>query len=237
MDKLLIFIFLIHFSVFSQEKWNTLKIEEIAQNHFVFTTYQEIDNVPFPSNGMFVIGQDIVLIIDSPWNESQFQNLLDSIQVRAPKKQIMSISTHFHDDRTMALDFFKSKGVKTYSSAKTKELCQLRNEKQAAYTFSNDTVFSFLGLKFETFYPGKGHTEDNILVYFPESKILFGGCFVKSIENKSLGFIGDADIKEWKKSVKKVIRKYKDANIVVPGHFKWSDTQALTHTLNIIQKR
>lgn len=231
-----LFIFFLSFQVFAQEKWNTLKIEEIKPNYFLYTTYNLFDDVPFPANGLYIVGDSEIVIIDTPWNEAQFQNLLDSIEKRHHKKVTYCISTHFHDDRTKALTFFESKGVKTYSSVRTKELCLERNENLAKYTFLNDTIFNLSGIKFETYYPGKGHTEDNIVIYFPNAKILYGGCFVKSIENNSLGFIGDAFVKDWKKSLKKVIHMYGTAEIVIPGHFAISDSKALNHTLKILKK-
>lgn len=230
-------IFTFQLSFLAQEKTNSLEIKEIKSNYFLFTTYKLYDNVPFPSNGLYVVGDSAIVMIDTPWNSEQLQSLLDSIELKHHKKVTHCLSTHFHDDRTIGLEYYKAKGVKTYSSVRTKELCILRKEKVAEFSFTKDTVFQVSGLKFETFYPGKGHTEDNILIYFPAAKLLYGGCFVKSLENKSLGFIGDAYLKDWKKSVKKVIKKYPEAEIVIPGHFAHSDTKALHHTLKLLKEK
>lgn len=44
------------------------------------------------------------------------------------------------------------------------------------------TNLKFGNMKVETFYSGKGHTEDNIVVWLPQFNILAGGCLVKSAE-------------------------------------------------------
>ena len=37
----------------------------------------------------------------------------------------------------------------------------------------------------EPFYPGPGHTEDNIVVYFRKRNLLFGGCLLKTMRQKN----------------------------------------------------
>ena len=83
------------------------------------------------------------------------------------------------------------------------------------------------------FYPGAGHTQDNIVVWLPKQKILFGGCFVKSIHSKNLGNMEDASVKDWPKSIQKVINKYPNIKIVVPGHGKVGDVNLLKHTAQL----
>jgi metallo-beta-lactamase class B len=86
----------------------------------------------------------------------------------------------------------------------------------------------------EVYFPGESHSIDNVVVYFHNRKILFGGCMVKSLKSKTPGFTGDANMQEWPKSVKKVLEIYKDARIVVPGHGKWGDTKLLNHTIELL---
>jgi glyoxylase-like metal-dependent hydrolase (beta-lactamase superfamily II) len=66
----------------------------------------------------------------------------------------------------------------------------------------------------EIFYPGPAHSPDNIVVYFPSAKLLFGGCMVRA--DGQLGNLTDADLKKWPESIRK-LRKY-DARLIVPGH-------------------
>lgn len=82
----------------------------------------------------------------------------------------------------------------------------------------------------EVFYPGPGHSSDNIVVWLPEHKFLFGGCFVKSLNSKSLGYTDDADIEKWPHSMQKLINNYPTVKRVLPGHGKIGNTELLTHT-------
>jgi metallo-beta-lactamase class B len=87
----------------------------------------------------------------------------------------------------------------------------------------------------EVYFPGESHSTDNVVVYFHNRKILFGGCMVKSLESRGPGFTKDANMEEWPKSVEKVLKKYKDARIVVPGHGNWGDTKLLKHTIELLE--
>ena len=86
----------------------------------------------------------------------------------------------------------------------------------------------------EVYFPGESHSMDNVVVYFHNRKILFGGCMIKSLQSKGPGFTGDANMEEWPKSVQKVSERYKDARIVIPGHGDWGDTELLIHTIEIL---
>jgi len=86
----------------------------------------------------------------------------------------------------------------------------------------------------EVYFPGESHSMDNVVVYFNNRRILFGGCMIKSLESKGPGFTDDANMEEWPKSVEKVLNKYKNARIVIPGHGNWGDAKLLKHTIDLL---
>ncbi len=214
-----------------------LKITHLSGDYYIFTTYKSINGNPFPSNGMYCVTENGVVMFDTPWDTTQFQSLLDSIDSRHNKKVIICIATHYHDDRTAGLEFFRKKGIKTYSSKQTYDLCKEHNEKQAEFYFNNDTTFTFGNHSFQTYYPGEGHTKDNIVIWCNDAAILYGGCLVKSTENEGLGNIADANLNEWSKTIKNVIRKYPKPAFVIPGHFGWTSNEGLKHTLKLLKNK
>ncbi|MEO5581244.1 MAG: subclass B1 metallo-beta-lactamase [Saprospiraceae bacterium] len=230
---LLITLFLSFYS-YSQVQ-SKLKISKLLDRFYIYTTYGDPgDGSTYPSNGMYVITPKGVVLIDTPWDTTQFQPLLDSIYLRHHQKVAFCISTHFHSDRTAGLDYFRTQGIKTYSSKQTYDLCNERHEKLAQYYFTSDTVFKLCNKQLETYYPGPGHAPDNIVIWFKDAQVLYGGCFVKSTETNSPGNLGDANLNEWKISLNKVVKKYPSANYVIPGHLGW-DQNGLLHTLEIVE--
>jgi metallo-beta-lactamase class B len=90
---------------------------------------------------------------------------------------------------------------------------------------------------FDAYYPGEGHTKDNIVIWFEKEKILYGGCLVKSVENDDIGFIGDANLTAWPKTMENLINKYHQPAYVIPGHFGWADNKSLEHTLLVVKNK
>lgn len=219
-------------SGFSQK----LDITHLTGNFYVYTTYKDIGGRPFPSNGLYLVTGNGVVLIDTPWDETQFQPLLDSILKRHHAKPVLCIATHYHDDRTAGLEYFRSKGIQTYTSKQTLDLCKKHHEKKAEFSFKKDTVFNVGGNKIQTFYPGKGHTQDNIIIWFEQDKVLYGGCFVKSTQSAGLGNIADADLKAWPKSMRKLIKKFPRRQFIIPGHQSWTNNKSLEHTLKLLEQ-
>ncbi len=92
------------------------------------------------------------------------------------------------------------------------------------------------GETFDFFFPGESHTVDNTIVYLPNQDILFGGCMIRALSDQSPGFIKYANMQAWPISVQKVIDKYPDVQIVIPGHGSVGDHSLLDHTVQVLEK-
>jgi glyoxylase-like metal-dependent hydrolase (beta-lactamase superfamily II) len=224
-------------TTFGQDKNHKLEITRLTSDFYIYTTYGDLGNGSlYPANGMYLVTNKGVVLFDSPWDKTQFQPLLDSIQAKHNRKVIMCIATHFHDDRTAGLDYYRQKGIKTYTTKQTDELSKAKNQPRAEYLIEKDTIFNIGQYQFETFYPGKGHAPDNIVIWFGNKKVLYGGCFIKSTETNSPGNLSDANIDEWIKSIKRVQAKCPNPDFVIPGHQDWKSKKSLQHTLSILKK-
>jgi metallo-beta-lactamase class B len=58
---------------------------------------------------------------------------------------------------------------------------------------------------------------------------------VKEMKSKSPGNLSDADVNSWPSTIQKVMKKYKETQIVVPGHGLWGGTELLQHTLDLLE--
>ena len=232
----LLLTLLIISNLIGQTTSNGLKISHLTGGFYVYTTYKDLNGYLFPSNSMYLVTDSGVVLFDTPWDTTQFKPLLDSIWRKHSKEAILCISTHYHDDRTAGLEFLKQKGVITYTSKQTFDLCKEHNEKQAEFYFTQDTTFAVGSQQFETYYPGEGHTKDNIVIWFNKEKVLYGGCLVKSTENKGLGNIADANLLEWEQAIKNVTQKFSKPRFVIPGHFGWTSNKGLTHTIELLKQ-
>jgi metallo-beta-lactamase class B len=214
----------------------SLIISLLTGDFYVYTTYGSYKGEPVPSNSMYLVTSKGVVLFDTPWDSTQFQPLLDSIKIKHNKDVVLCISTHFHDDRTAGLEYYRLKGIKTYTTDRTDELSKARNDKRAEFLMYKDTTFTIGQHSFQTYYGGQGHTPDNIVVWFDKEKILYGGCLVKSTEAEDLGNLSDANVKEWPATIKNIRRKFGNPDYIIPGHQDWHNKESLAHTLDLIRQ-
>jgi metallo-beta-lactamase class B len=223
-------------STFGQPPTTNLKISHLAGNFYVFTTYNLYKGNRISANGMYLITNSGAVIFDTPWDSTQFQPLLDSIQYKHHKKVIICISTHFHEDRTGGLEYYRNQGIRTYTTKQTDELSSKRGMKRAQYLINKDTVFTVGQYSFSTYYPGPGHAPDNIVIWFDKEKILYGGCLIKSTADTDLGNLSDANTGKYATTIMNVQRKCPNPKYIIPGHDDWTNTKSLEHTLLMAEK-
>jgi metallo-beta-lactamase class B len=221
---------------YSQTKGRELNISHLTGDFYIFTTYKTFQGNPVSANGMYLVTTKGIVMIDTPWDTSQFQPLLDSIKLRHKKNVVMCLATHSHEDRTGGFDYYRKQSINTFTSRQTDEISKQRGEKRAEFLFSKDTVFTVGQYTFQTYFAGPGHTPDNIVVWFEKDKILYGGCLVKSTEAENLGYTGDANIKEWPATIQKIQMKFKNPKYIIPGHQDWKSGKSLEHTLILLKE-
>lgn len=221
---------------FGQSKNSPLQISHLTGDFYVYKTFHDYKGTLISANAMYLVTDKGVVLFDAPWDGTQFQPLLDSIKAKHHKDVVMHFATHSHEDRAGGLEFYRQKGIKTYTIKLTDEILQKNNEKRAEFVIPNDTLFTVGNHTFEVYYPGKGHAPDNIVVWFNKEKILYGGCFIKSADAKDLGYLGDADVKEWENAIKKVQTKFKSPKFIITGHDDWTALTSLKHTFKLVQE-
>lgn len=207
-----------------------LKITPLTGDFYVFETYNYYKNTRVPANGMYVVTSDGVVLFDTPWDTTQFQPLLDSITVRHKKKVILAFASHFHEDRTAGLEYYRERGIKTFTTYLTDSLSKSTSKKRAEFLIQHDTTFTVGSYRFEVYYPGHGHTLDNIVVWFEKERVLYGGCLIKSTDDKTLGNLSDANPIIYAITLEKLKRKYRNPKYVIPGHNSWANPKSLDHT-------
>jgi len=227
-------------SVKTSQLNDQMTIAPLAVNVFQHISYKQVNNYGMvPASGLILVDGKDAHIIDTPWTEADTKNLVAWIKEQGliPKT---SISTHFHDDRAGGIPYLNKLLIPTYASKLTNQLLESNNKQAATHHLlmnnNHENKQILANGNIEVFSPGPGHSPDNIVVWLPKHKLLFGGCFVKSLHSKTLGYTGDADLAQWPVSIKKLIDKYPLAKTVVPGHGKIGGVNLLTHTLTLALK-
>jgi len=240
--------------------------DDLYCSEIMDSTYVIIHKFPGNCNSMFVlVGDNKGVLIDTPNETTGTKSLLDWIDTKFGDLELIAINTGFHNDNLGGNEYLRSKGIRIYGAGLTARLIEAKADDLKAFMLDytskqedkkyfqafSDVAFlpptdtfainDGLNLKingetFSVYFPGESHTIDNVVVYLKNKNILFGGCMILSMGHKRPGFIADANLVEWPKSVEIIKEKYKDAKIVIPGHGVWGDNQLLSHTIDILNK-
>ena len=124
----------------------------------------------------------------------------------------------------------------TYTTSLTDEFSKKNNKKRAEYLIENDTLFNVGQYSFETYYPGQGHTADNIVIWFDKEKILYGGCLIKGADAENLGYLGDGNVIEYYSTLKKVQQKCPTPKFIIISHSEWDNINSLKHSIKLAKK-
>ena len=232
MAFVLVFHLVTLFPAFSHAKVPEMQIEEITQNVYLHRSYHFVDGYGVVgSNGLIVVDNDQAFLVDTAWSSKDTEKLVLWIKQKGLHLE-GSVSTHSHEDRTAGIDWLNKNGIPTYASAKTNQLLKAQEKPLAKNTFAG-TEAKLMDGAIRLYFPGKGHAADNIVLWLPRDKILFGGCLVRSLASKTLGYTGEASIEDWPQSISNTLAKFPTAETVVPGHGEIGDQKLLNHTKDL----
>ena len=205
--------------------FGSVEVNKISENGFVYT-YAMPGAGNYQANGMFYIVKDKALLIDTPGEDGITDSLITWITNTYKVSIEAIVITHWHmADRLGGLNAVHKRGIKSYASTQTINEAKKRNLPVPENAFDKTLTLKIGGKKVICEYPGAGHTIDNSVVWFPEDKVLFGGCLVKDYQAANLGYTADSDLKEWPKTIMKLEKKFNSAKIVIPGHGMWAESK------------
>ncbi|WP_299251802.1 subclass B1 metallo-beta-lactamase [uncultured Aquimarina sp.] len=210
-----------------------LQMIKLNNHNYIHISYITLKNgATFPCNGFVYLNNNEAYVFDSPATDKATTELISWLRNEQKTTIKGVVFNHFHEDCTKGIEIFKKYDITTIASNNTKKLMIQKGIPEPDQTFDN-----YLELKLQdkiiinSFF-GEAHSEDNIVSYFPEESILFGGCMIKSINAKK-GNLTDATINEWSKTVTKIKEAYPNLETIIPGHGTYGDQSLLDYTISL----
>ncbi len=184
-------------------------------------------------NGLIVVADSTAYLVDTPWDRDDILVIQTWLDQRSLTLAGV-IATHSHDDAGGNLDIFHRQLIPTWASTLTNDFLLEKDEEAATHAFTDaETV---LADTIEVFYPGPGHTLDNIVVWLPKQRLLFGGCFIRALETNSMGYTAEGDVKQWGSSAQRVMDRYPTIQTVVPGHGEIGTVEMILKTQRMAEQ-
>lgn len=214
---------------------DSITLTRISPHAWVHTSLADLgDFKGVSSNGMVVIDGGEALLLDTPANDAQTETLVRFIADSLHARVTQFMPNHWHADCMGGLRWLQTQGVAAYANRLTVEAARREGKPVPEHAFARSKTLKVGNIQVECHYEGGGHSVDNTVAWVPSEKVLFGGCLVKDIKTTGLGNTADTDMEAWPVTMRKMCDKYRDAQIVVPGHGPWGDAELLTHTLKLV---
>jgi metallo-beta-lactamase class B len=202
--------------------------------------HRSTDANGIPSNGLIVVTQRGLLLIDTAWSEAQTDAILNHGSMLFKRPWLGALITHDHNDRAGGVGALLRRRIPVAAMDLTVAKLNKRGVHGVLQLFAARDGEHVDPRGFVAFYPGPGHAPDNIVIKIDD--IVFGGCLIKSTEARDLGFTGDADLAAWPAAVRRVIERYpEDGTTIIPGHGPiggkiGGKISAYEHTLKLLQR-
>ncbi len=214
---------------------NILKIEKVNTNIFQHISFAETENFgKVDCNGMVYINKDEAIVFDTPVNNEAAFELIHWLTKTHNKKLKAVVITHFHNDCLGGLEAFHKNNIPSYANELTVALAKKDSVIAPKNGFKNNIEIKVGNQSTFTGFFGEGHTKDNVVGYIPNEQALFGGCLIKCL-GAGKGYLGDANVKEWSKTITNIKSKYAHLEIVIPGHGKNGNSKLLDYTINLFK--
>ena len=214
----------------------TLQIRQLSDKSFIHISFLDTqDYGKVECNGMLVIDNKEAVVLETPVDDQVSEELINWIEKEHQATINAVIVHHFHVDCLGGLKAFHQRNIPSYSHEMTIELAGQRGNElpllsieQGQQTLVGDHIIS-------SHYFGPAHTEDNIVSYYENENILFGGCMIKSLGAKE-GNLADANVPEWSQTLAKLKTELSEIQLVIPGHGKEGGSELLDYTIKLFGK-
>jgi metallo-beta-lactamase class B len=205
----------------------------IALTHVRGNVYVVQEDYPLSDeNAAVYVGKEFVTVVGATFSSDSARLLAGEIAKVTSKRIQEVIDTNDNLDRAGGNAYFRSIGARIVSTDLTRELMKrdwdgmVANAKTRYPEFPSLPLtlpdvtyrasFKLQGDRVRGIYLGPSHAPDDIFVYFPEEKILYGGCILK----EQLGNLALADLKEYPKTLRKLQKLNLGYTAIIAGH--WS---------------
>lgn len=222
--------------VISSVHANPLQRIEVAEDTFALIGPMEQrseTNLANNANFGFIVGERGVVLIDSGGTLKGAQAIEAQIRAVTDKPIVLVINTGGQDHRWFGNRYFADQGVRTLTSAQTLADQDARGDAQITSTsrytqnswqgtepmpaqeaISTLTDMTVEGIQLQLIPVGPAHTGGEMLVWLPDSRVLFSGDVVYM--DRMLGIGAQSQHLAWIGAFKKI--KALNPGTIVPGH-------------------
>jgi len=213
-----------------------VELIKLSENAFLHVSYSDIPKWGrIPANGMVFVNGSEAFLFDTPWNDTLTMELVLWLKDTMKLKILGFVPNHWHNDCMGGLAYLQTQKIESYANQMTIDFAQMKHLPFPNHGFKDSLELHIGDKKIQCYYFGAAHSLDNIVVWFPSEQILFAGCMVKSLNSKDLGNTSDGDLTTYPKTLTKLMNRFQEAKIVVPGHGAAGGFELIKYTRELLE--
>jgi glyoxylase-like metal-dependent hydrolase (beta-lactamase superfamily II) len=177
-----------------------------------------IHNEAVPGNTTVVITGEGVILVDDKF-EIDADNIVAMVKTVTNQPIKYVINTHYHGDHSGGNAKLQAAGTLAVASAQARARMVAANQSgQPDITIEPRGSIHLGGKSAEIYWFGRAHTDGDVVVLFPQNRLLAAGDMFTVGEGtpQLIDYAGGGSAKEWTATVEQVLKL--DFDTVVPGH-------------------
>ena len=190
-------------------KLDTIKIKDdlfVIHNDFV------------PGNTTVLVTNEGVVLVDDKF-EIDHENIMAQLKkiTNQPVKYV--INTHYHADHSGGNPKLQALGAQVVTSQQARDkMVEVKQPGQANITLENSVRLFVGGKRIEVYRFGRAHTDGDIVVLFPDHRVLSAGDMftVGDATPQLVDYAGGGSARDWPVTLDGALKL--DFDQVVPGH-------------------
>jgi glyoxylase-like metal-dependent hydrolase (beta-lactamase superfamily II) len=187
-----------------------------------------IQNAFVPGNTTALVTNEGVILVDDKF-EIDHDNVVAMLKTVTSQPVKYVINTHFHADHSGGNAKLQAGGTLAVASVQARQRMVAGNQTGLPDITVQPRGTIWLGGKSaEIYWMGRAHTDGDVVVLFPQSRVLAAGDMYTHGEGtpQLVDFAGGGSAKEWTATVEQVLTL--DFDTVVPGHGNVATKRELT---------
>ena len=163
---------------------------------------------------------DGVIVVDDKF-ERNYNDIMANIRTLTDKPVKYVLNTHQHGDHTGGNEKMKANGVQVIAHRNARVNMVAGKQPGLPHVSFTDQAQVYLGGKeVDAYYNGRGHTNGDVVIYFPALRVLHTGDLFTTNGQSSVAplvdYNGMGSAIEWTKTLDGVLKL--DFDTVIPGH-------------------
>jgi glyoxylase-like metal-dependent hydrolase (beta-lactamase superfamily II) len=162
---------------------------------------------------VYITNEGVILVDDK--FEYDFNDIVDKVKsvTNQPIKYVLN--THHHGDHTGSnAKFLPTAEIISHANAR-KNIIDLKQPGAPRVTFTQETSVFLGGKEVRARYFGRGHTNGDVMIYFPALKVLHTGDLMAGA-SPLIDYGGGGSLVEWPATLDEALKM--DFDTVIPGH-------------------